>query len=69
MENKALAIFTSMLTRGTVCWRLAFGVRAVASSDATNLRGSIRKEGDEVIVNAHKWVRLFHPLARIQLVC
>jgi acyl-CoA dehydrogenase len=29
----------------------------VASSDATNLRGSIRKEGGKVIVNARKWVR------------
>jgi acyl-CoA dehydrogenase len=27
----------------------------VASSDATNLRGTIRKEGDEVVVNCHKW--------------
>ncbi len=30
----------------------------VASSDATNLRGTITKEGDEVVVNCHKWVRV-----------
>ncbi|MFN2613812.1 MAG: acyl-CoA dehydrogenase family protein [Actinomycetota bacterium] len=27
----------------------------VASSDATNIRGSIRREGDEYVINGHKW--------------
>lgn len=31
----------------------------VASSDATNIRTSIRQEGDEIVINGHKWfVRL-----------
>jgi acyl-CoA dehydrogenase len=28
---------------------------AVASSDATNIRTSIRREGNEIVVNGHKW--------------
>ena len=28
---------------------------AVASSDATNIQGSIRREGDEYVINARKW--------------
>ena len=32
----------------------------VASSDATNIRTSIRQEGNEIVINGHKWfVRLF----------
>lgn len=27
----------------------------VASSDATNIRTSIRREGDEIVINGHKW--------------
>jgi alkylation response protein AidB-like acyl-CoA dehydrogenase len=27
----------------------------VASSDATNIRTSIRQEGDEIVINGHKW--------------
>ncbi|EJT97585.1 acyl-CoA dehydrogenase NM domain-like protein [Dacryopinax primogenitus] len=29
--------------------------RFVASSDATNIRTSIRKEGNEIVINGHKW--------------
>jgi len=28
---------------------------AVASSDATNIQGEIRRDGDEYVINAHKW--------------
>lgn len=28
---------------------------AVASSDATNIRTTIRREGDEIVINGHKW--------------
>jgi acyl-CoA dehydrogenase len=28
---------------------------AVASSDATNIESSIRREGDEYVINGHKW--------------
>lgn len=27
----------------------------VASSDATNIRTAIRQEGDEIVINGHKW--------------
>lgn len=27
----------------------------VASSDATNIRTSLRREGDEIVINGHKW--------------
>lgn len=32
-----------------------FGFSAVASSDATNIQTSIRKEGDQIVINGHKW--------------
>ncbi|KAI0728750.1 acyl-CoA dehydrogenase NM domain-like protein [Fomitopsis betulina] len=37
--------------------RSAFAMteRFVASSDATNIRTSIRLEGDEIVINGHKW--------------
>jgi len=37
--------------------RSAFAMteRFVASSDATNIRTSIRQEGDEIVINGHKW--------------
>jgi acyl-CoA dehydrogenase len=54
--------------RGCVLWmlrsrqiQLTACMRTVASSDATNLRGTIRKEGNKVIVNARKWVRFSQP--------
>ena len=31
---------------------------AVASSDATNIRTTIRQEGDEIVINGHKWCAL-----------
>ena len=30
-------------------------LRTVASSDATNIRTSIRQEGNEIVINGHKW--------------
>ncbi|KAF6762749.1 acyl-CoA dehydrogenase/oxidase [Ephemerocybe angulata] len=37
--------------------RSAFAMteKNVASSDATNIRTSIRREGDEIVINGHKW--------------
>ncbi|KAI0773892.1 acyl-CoA dehydrogenase NM domain-like protein [Fomes fomentarius] len=37
--------------------RSAFSMteRFVASSDATNIRTTIRQEGDEIVINGHKW--------------
>ncbi|CCM02826.1 uncharacterized protein FIBRA_04938 [Fibroporia radiculosa] len=37
--------------------RSAFSMteRFIASSDATNIRTSIRQEGDEIVINGHKW--------------
>ncbi|KIJ56532.1 hypothetical protein M422DRAFT_22696 [Sphaerobolus stellatus SS14] len=37
--------------------RSAFAMteRFVASSDATNIQTSIRQEGDEIVINGHKW--------------
>ncbi|KAG5646423.1 hypothetical protein DXG03_003473 [Asterophora parasitica] len=37
--------------------RSAFSMteKNVASSDATNIRTSIRREGDEIVINGHKW--------------
>ena len=29
--------------------------RFIASSDATNIRTSIRQEGNEIVINGHKW--------------
>lgn len=37
-----------------VC-RVAYPVCTVASSDATNIRTSIRQEGNEIVINGHKW--------------
>lgn len=37
--------------------RSAFSMteKGVASSDATNIATSIRQEGDEIVINGHKW--------------
>jgi len=37
--------------------RSAFSMteRFIASSDATNIRTSIRQEGDSIVINGHKW--------------
>ena len=32
---------------------------SVASSDATNIRTSIRQEGNEIVINGHKWYVVF----------
>ena len=32
---------------------------AVASSDARNIKTSIRQEGDEIVINGHKWLPVF----------
>jgi acyl-CoA dehydrogenase len=33
--------------------------KQVASSDATNIRTSITREGDEIVINGHKWLVSF----------
>lgn len=43
------------LLEGKIRSSFAMTEFGIASSDATNLRGSIRKEGNEVVVNCHKW--------------
>ena len=35
--------------------RLRLTSYLVASSDATNIRTSIRQEGNEIVINGHKW--------------
>ena len=39
----------------SVLERYLTGFTTVASSDATNIRTSIRREGNEIVVNGHKW--------------
>ncbi|KAH9978065.1 acyl-CoA dehydrogenase [Lactifluus volemus] len=43
------------LLNGEIRSAFAMTERFVASSDATNIRTSIRQEGDEIVVNGHKW--------------
>ncbi|EPQ27634.1 uncharacterized protein PFL1_04772 [Pseudozyma flocculosa PF-1] len=43
------------LMNGEIRSAFAMTERFVASSDATNIRTSIRREGDEIVVNGHKW--------------
>src|SRR3546814_13470369 len=42
----------------------------VASSDATNVRTSIRREGDEWVINGRKWfiTNAAHPLLGVMIV-
>ncbi len=40
---------------------LELTVRIVASSDATNIRTTIRQEGNEIVINGHKWYVLSLP--------
>ncbi|GHJ87300.1 hypothetical protein NliqN6_3702 [Naganishia liquefaciens] len=49
------AKYLTPLLNGEIRSSFAMTEFGVASSDATNLRGSIRKEGGKVIVNARKW--------------
>ncbi|GJE84601.1 acyl-CoA dehydrogenase NM domain-like protein [Phanerochaete sordida] len=43
------------LLNGEIRSSFAMTERFVASSDATNIRTSIRQEGDEIVINGHKW--------------
>ncbi|KAH9077454.1 acyl-CoA dehydrogenase/oxidase [Lactarius deliciosus] len=43
------------LLNGEIRSAFAMTERFVASSDATNIRTSIRQEGDEIVINGHKW--------------
>ncbi|KAE8223349.1 hypothetical protein CF319_g3604 [Tilletia indica] len=43
------------LLNGEIRSAFAMTERFVASSDATNIRSSIRQEGDEIVINGHKW--------------
>ncbi|KAJ7638604.1 acyl-CoA dehydrogenase/oxidase [Roridomyces roridus] len=43
------------LLNGEIRSAFAMTERYVASSDATNIRTSIRREGDEIVINGHKW--------------
>ncbi|PWO00601.1 acyl-CoA dehydrogenase [Tilletiopsis washingtonensis] len=43
------------LLAGEIRSSFAMTERFVASSDATNIRTSLRQEGDEIVINGHKW--------------
>ncbi|KAF9008702.1 acyl-CoA dehydrogenase/oxidase [Cyathus striatus] len=43
------------LLNGDIRSAFAMTEKHVASSDATNIRTSIRREGDEIVINGHKW--------------
>lgn len=43
------------LLNGEIRSAFAMTERFVASSDATNIKTSIRKEGNEIVINGHKW--------------
>ncbi|KAF7433286.1 hypothetical protein PC9H_005236 [Pleurotus ostreatus] len=43
------------LLRGEIRSAFAMTERFIASSDATNIRTSLRREGDEIVINGHKW--------------
>ncbi|KZT26922.1 acyl-CoA dehydrogenase NM domain-like protein [Neolentinus lepideus HHB14362 ss-1] len=43
------------LLNGEIRSSFAMTERFVASSDATNIRTSIRQEGNEIVINGHKW--------------
>jgi acyl-CoA dehydrogenase len=43
------------LLNGDIRSAFAMTEYGTASSDATNVRTSIRQEGDEIVINGHKW--------------
>ena len=43
------------LLNGEIRSAFAMTERFVASSDATNIRTELRQEGDEIVINGHKW--------------
>ncbi|KAJ7781485.1 acyl-CoA dehydrogenase/oxidase [Mycena metata] len=43
------------LLNGEIRSAFAMTEKHVASSDATNIRTSIRREGDQIVINGHKW--------------
>jgi len=43
------------LLNGEIRSAFAMTERFVSSSDATNIRTSIRREGNEIVINGHKW--------------
>lgn len=43
------------LLNGEIRSAFAMTEKNVASSDATNIRTSIKKEGNEIVINGHKW--------------
>ena len=58
------------LLEGTIRSAFAMTEPAVASSDATNIQCSIRRDGDEYVINGRKWwiTNALHPLCRILIV-
>lgn len=45
----------SRLLTGEIRSAFAMTEKGVASSDATNIATSIRQEGNEIVINGHKW--------------
>ncbi|EEB92296.1 hypothetical protein MPER_09219 [Moniliophthora perniciosa FA553] len=43
------------LLNGEIRSSFSMTEKHVASSDATNIRTSIKREGDEIVINGHKW--------------
>ena len=58
------------LLEGTIRSAFAMTEPAVASSDATNIQCSIRRDGDEYVIDGRKWwiTNALHPLCRILIV-
>ena len=44
------------LLNGEIRSAFAMTEKGVASSDATNIGTSIRQEGNEIVINGHKWL-------------